>query len=179
MMSQPHHLKISKKLFRSAFFFQSDAPNFLCQLERFGIFDLTILKRLVRAILKGQFRLRMCGARILKRGQLSKGFDWNLKRTMEMLLQCWCLFHLKLFVLPQQYTYSLTQPRTHPSTLIHMHMYIHIHIHTCTYTYTKKMYPHSNPCLSFIVCSKTYSVLLSIVKLFMKFLIYFFKGPWR
>ena len=29
---------------RSAFFFQPDAPNIVCQLERFGIFDLSLVK---------------------------------------------------------------------------------------------------------------------------------------
>ena len=40
---------------RNAFFFQSDAPSIICQLERLGIFDLTLLKRISETFAFGRF----------------------------------------------------------------------------------------------------------------------------
>jgi hypothetical protein len=40
---------------RNAFFFQADAPSIICQLERFGIFDLTLLKKISETFAFGRF----------------------------------------------------------------------------------------------------------------------------
>jgi hypothetical protein len=58
--------------FRSAFFFQSDAPTFVCQLDRFGIFDLTVLRRLVFGPCIGFLTIYHCETEIIWESYFSR-----------------------------------------------------------------------------------------------------------